>query len=192
MSDRLVPRLFGPRTFLTIPEPSAAPRLTAYFSRNRERLAPVSPPFAPGFFSDEYQRRRLELAHDEYQRDVSLRLFMFKRGHENGAVIGVASFTQIFRIASQRCVLGYSVDRDHEGQGLLREGLDLALAFVFEELGLHRVEANYLPTNERSGRLLRRLGFTVEGYARDYLFLGDRWCDHILTSKTNPQPKNPL
>ncbi len=45
--------------------------------------------------------------------------------------------------------------------------------------------ANYVPTNERSGRLLRRLGFTVEGYARDYLCLNGTWQDHILTSLIN-------
>jgi ribosomal-protein-alanine N-acetyltransferase len=45
--------------------------------------------------------------------------------------------------------------------------------------------ANYVPTNERSGRLLRRLGFVVEGYARDYLFIGGRFQDHVLTALTN-------
>lgn len=189
---RPVPRLLGPRVVLTIPDPSASPRVAAYLSRNRERLRPVSPPFPPGFFLDEYQRRRLELAHDEFQRDVSLRLFLFRRGQEHGAVVGAVSFTQFFRLALQRCVLGYSIDAAHEGQGLLREGLELALAYVFDELGLHRVEAGYRPTNERSGHLLRRLGFTVEGYARDYLFLDDRWCDHVLTAKVNPKPIVPF
>ena len=42
------------------------------------------------------------------------------------------------------------------------------------------------PTNERSGRLLSRLGFTIEGYARNYLNLNGQWCDHIMTSLTNP------
>jgi ribosomal-protein-alanine N-acetyltransferase len=39
--------------------------------------------------------------------------------------------------------------------------------------------------NERSGRLLERLGFVREGYARDYLLIAGRWQDHILTSLTN-------
>jgi ribosomal-protein-alanine N-acetyltransferase len=43
-----------------------------------------------------------------------------------------------------------------------------------------------VPTNERSAALLRRLGFVVEGYARDYLFIGGKFRDHILTSLTNP------
>jgi ribosomal-protein-alanine N-acetyltransferase len=43
-----------------------------------------------------------------------------------------------------------------------------------------------VPTNERSGRLLRRLGFVVEGYARDYLFIGGQFRDHVLTSLTHP------
>ena len=51
--------------------------------------------------------------------------------------------------------------------------------------------ANYIPHNERSGRLLRRLGFMVEGYARDYLFINGAWRDHILTALTNPNPRPP-
>jgi ribosomal-protein-alanine N-acetyltransferase len=45
--------------------------------------------------------------------------------------------------------------------------------------------ANYIPVNERSGRLLRRLGFTVEGYARDYLLIAGKWEDHVLTALAN-------
>ena len=39
----------------------------------------------------------------------------------------------------------------------------------------------------RRDRLLRRLGFVVEGYARDYLMIAGKWEDHILTSLTNPR-----
>jgi ribosomal-protein-alanine N-acetyltransferase len=62
------------------------------------------------------------------------------------------------------------------------DALQVALIWIFKELKMHRVAAAYIPTNERSGALLRRLGFTVEGYARDYLFINGRWRDHILTS----------
>jgi ribosomal-protein-alanine N-acetyltransferase len=185
--DRAIPRLVTARTLLTLPEPSHAHRVLEYFERNRARLEPVSPPWAEGFFTREYWRRRLVVAREEFFADQSLRLYMFRRGDEDGPVIGAVSFTQFFRLALQRCILGYSVDGAHEGQGLLREALEAAVAYVFDELEFHRIEANYIPTNERSGNLLRRLGFHVEGYARDYLFLGGRWRDHIMTSRTNPK-----
>ena len=52
----------------------------------------------------------------------------------------------------------------------------------FDELGLNRVMAGYLPHNERSATLLLRLGFEKEGYARRYLKINGKWEDHILTA----------
>jgi ribosomal-protein-alanine N-acetyltransferase len=71
------------------------------------------------------------------------------------------------------------------------EALQALVRYAFEDLKLHRIMANYMPANERSGRLLRRIGFVVEGYARDYLHLDGAWRDHILTSLTNPNPLFP-
>ena len=68
----------------------------------------------------------------------------------------------------------------------MTEALGSALTYVFEELGIHRVMANYLPENERSAALLERLGFMKEGFARDYLMIAGRWRDHVLTAKNNP------
>jgi [ribosomal protein S5]-alanine N-acetyltransferase len=65
------------------------------------------------------------------------------------------------------------------------EALTAAIAFAFDVLRLHRIMANYIPGNERSGKLLRRLGFNMEGYARDYLLIDGEWRDHILTALTN-------
>jgi [ribosomal protein S5]-alanine N-acetyltransferase len=68
----------------------------------------------------------------------------------------------------------------------MREALQAGIRHVFGELNMHRIQANYVPWNRRSGGLLRRLGFSVEGYARDYLYLDGEWQDHVLTSLTNP------
>jgi ribosomal-protein-alanine N-acetyltransferase len=62
------------------------------------------------------------------------------------------------------------------------EALLKAIAFAFEHLKLHRIMANYMPRNERSGTLLRKLGFSPEGYARDYLKIAGKWEDHVLTA----------
>jgi ribosomal-protein-alanine N-acetyltransferase len=83
------------------------------------------------------------------------------------------------------CTLGYSLAEEAQGKGLMHEALTVALRHTLENLKMHRVQANYMPINERSARLLRRLGFQVEGYARDYIFINGAWRDHILTSLIN-------
>ena len=67
------------------------------------------------------------------------------------------------------------------------EALQATLGHAFEVLRLHRVQANHLPENHRSARLLRRLGFRIEGLARDYLYVNGAWRDHVLTALTYPQ-----
>jgi len=84
--------------------------------------------------------------------------------------------------AFEACYLGYGLDVDAVGKGYMTETLAAALTFVFDTLRLHRVMANYMPSNERSAAVLRRLGFRVEGYAKDYLEIDGTWRDHILTA----------
>ncbi len=62
------------------------------------------------------------------------------------------------------------------------------IRYAFEDLRLHRIMANYVPHNQRSAHLLRRLGFVQEGYAKEYLKIAGRWQDHVLTALTNPEP----
>ena len=179
------------RLVLTLLPPSAAPRVQAYFWENRAHLAPWSPPTPPAYNSEEYWCWRLEQNRVEYLEDRSCRLQLGLASDADGPVIGHVSFTEICRGPFQACHLGYNVDHRHEGHGLMREALRAAIDFAFGRLGLHRLSANYMPVNERSGRLLRGLGFAVEGYARDYLFSAGAWRDHVLTALYNPDPSPP-
>jgi ribosomal-protein-alanine N-acetyltransferase len=113
---------------------------------------------------------------------LALRLYL---ADDPERMVGDVSLTNIARGPFQACYLGYRLDRQSEGRGLMSEALKAVIAHAFGALKLHRIMANYVPTNERSARVLRRLGFVVEGYARDYLFLEGRWKDHCLTSLTN-------
>jgi [ribosomal protein S5]-alanine N-acetyltransferase len=93
-------------------------------------------------------------------------------------IIGVANLSQIFYRNFQNTYLGYYIDADYAGQGLMREGLGLAIDHAFHKLNLHRIEANIQPENIPSINLVRRLGFTQEGFSRRYLKINERWCDH--------------
>jgi ribosomal-protein-alanine N-acetyltransferase len=64
------------------------------------------------------------------------------------------------------------------GTGLMTEALRAAVGYAFNELGLHRLEANIQPGNTASIALVRRLGFRQEGFSPRYLRINGEWRDH--------------
>ncbi|WOB11348.1 GNAT family N-acetyltransferase [Piscinibacter gummiphilus] len=171
--------LVATRVLLRTPRLSMAPQLFAYLTANDERFAPIGPKRNEPLSMEE-AKRSIENSSRDYEEGKSVRFFVFLEG--NDAIIGDISLTNIVRGVFRACHLGYGIDGAYEGKGYMREALSCVLRYAFDELKMHRVMANYIPTNERSGALLRRLGFSVEGYARDYLFLNGEWKDHVLTS----------
>jgi ribosomal-protein-alanine N-acetyltransferase len=75
--------------------------------------------------------------------------------------------------------LGYKLDQSAVGRGLMREALAAVIRHLFETAGLHRVEANIMPRNQRSLQVVKSLGFVNEGLARDYLQINGVWEDHL-------------
>ena len=178
------------RLLLMMPTPEEAPAVVRYFERNRRHLEPWEPARPEGFYTHEFWAERLRQNRQELTAGVALRLFMVTRNLPSDhpeRVVGSCNFSNIIRGAFQSCTLGYGLDAAHVGQGLMEEALRTMVPLTFELFDLHRIQANYQPTNERSGRLLRRLGFAVEGYARDYLCIDGRWRDHVLTAKLREQ-----
>ncbi|MBD2462636.1 GNAT family N-acetyltransferase [Oscillatoria sp. FACHB-1407] len=97
---------------------------------------------------------------------------------ESDRIVGVANLSQIFYKAFQNAYLGYYGSAEFAGQGLMTEGLRLVIDYAFFNLGLHRLEANVQPENQRSIALIQRLGFTEEGFSRRYLYINGAWRDH--------------
>lgn len=91
---------------------------------------------------------------------------------------GEVNLSNIRRGPAQTALLGYWVDRQCAGQGLVPEGVVLALRFAFEDLALHRVEAGVLPRNQASLRVMEKLGLPNEGITRGMLEINGRWEDH--------------
>ncbi len=186
MSERDVPVVETARLRLTLPQREDAEALLAYLQRNREHLWPWSPPEAPGARTLEGALRRIDGQHLECRARTSVRFWIRWLAEPNGPFIGAVSLSNIVLGPFRACYLGYHLDAELVGHGIMHEALCGAIRYAFDELRLHRLMANYVPSNERSGRLLRRLGFVVEGYARDYLFIGGQFRDHVLTSLTHP------
>jgi len=184
------PVLVTPRLILRLPGDADASAIVRYYDRNRVHLAPWEPARADAFYTEAFWRRQIAHLHGEFSHDRSCRFFLFDRAAESRGeertVVGNAGLSNVVRGVAQFATLGYGLGAAQQGRGLMFEALEAVLACAFSDLHLHRIAANYLPRNERSGKLLRRLGFTVEGYARDYLKINGRWEDHVLTALTNP------
>jgi ribosomal-protein-alanine N-acetyltransferase len=100
--------------------------------------------------------------------------------------VGSIGLNAIARGPFQNTLLGYSLEGKLQGQGLMQEALSAVIAHAFSaEINLHRIQANVRPDNLRSLKVLARLGFEREGFARDYLFIHDKWHDHIMFALRN-------
>ncbi len=157
------------------------PEIVSYFVRNRAHLAPYLPTPRPDFYTEEHWLTRLREAETGYYADRLLNCFVFLDGAPR--VVGVTNLFNFVRGAFQACHLGYSIDAEIEGSGVMSTAVRLLVNHAFEALGMHRVMANYMPDNQRSGRLLERLGFAREGFAPKYLRIAGEWRDHVLTAR---------
>lgn len=191
MIDVGPPTLVTERLSLSIGLPRDAEAMAAYLVRNRVFHEPTSPILPAESYAAEVWGARFEAFREEFARRQSLRLLVRARSAPEGDVLGVVNFSNFVWGYFRACHLGFALDERWQGRGVMREALEASIAYVFDELGLHRVMANHLPTNERSAKVLRAMGFVPEGYARDYLFIRGAWRDHVLTALTNPRPVAP-
>lgn len=76
--------------------------------------------------------------------------------------------------------VGYTLATAHQGRGYATEAVRRVLEHLFEEHGLHRVAAECDARNERSARLLMRLGFRQEGHRVQSTWAKGEWTDDLL------------
>jgi ribosomal-protein-alanine N-acetyltransferase len=183
---RGLPKIESARLRLELPPPEDAARVLDYYVRNRAHLERWEPTRPADFFLLAWWERQLRHNREEFLNDNGLRTMISDRLDPTRRVLGVANLSNFVRGAFQACHLGYSIDKEREGTGMMTEALERLVRYAFEELGMHRVMANYQPHNERSARVLERLGFEREGFARSYLYIDGAWRDHVLTALVNP------
>lgn len=112
---------------------------------------------------------------------------------EDDALLGLVNVGEIVRGVFQSAYLGYWIGAPYARRGYMREGLGLVVRQAFDELGLHRLEANIQPTNAASIGVVKSLGFHLEGYSPRYLKIAGEWRDHerwaLLAEARDPAPR---
>ncbi|HEU4618279.1 MAG TPA: GNAT family protein [Gammaproteobacteria bacterium] len=157
------------RLVLERPTPKRQREFLGAVERSRALHATyVAPPRTP----EEYRAYLLR------QRGEGQESF-FVLAPEDRGLAGVININEIVRHSFQSGSLGYYAFEPYAGRGLMREGLRIVVGLAFKQLGLHRLEANIQPGNERSIALVASLGFRLEGLSPRFLKIAGRWRDHL-------------
>lgn len=172
-------------------DPALAGRVAAFFARNAAHLAPWEPRRTQ--LADALaQRLSLEQMAQAFADGTGWRWLLLPLDDET-RVIGSVAVNNVVRGFHHSANLGYAIDAQAQGQGLMREALQTVIQHVFAPaVNLHRLQAAVRPENARSLALLNRLGFGRIGLARDYLCIAGRWCDHELFEQLNPAFRAPV
>jgi ribosomal-protein-alanine N-acetyltransferase len=158
----------GPRLQIRPPAPIDEPALIA---ANHASIALHHPWISPPLTSEAFAGYLERCARPENCGMLICR-------NADGAILGAITLSQIFYGPLCSAYAGYYICAPYAGQGYMKEALELALNYAFGPLGLHRIEANIQPGNAPSIALVRRLGFTQEGFSRRYLRIDGDWRDH--------------
>lgn len=157
--------------------PDMASEVTDYFIRNKDFLKDVEPLRPDEYYTEEYQKKLLL---DEYLFVNGKTMFKFWiTKKDSKKVIGVIYFNGIFFGSFKSTFMSFRLDKDEINQGYMSEAIKKGMEIVFNDLGLHRIEANVMPKNKPALNLLEKLGYYNEGIAKKYLKIDGVWEDHI-------------
>jgi len=98
----------------------------------------------------------------------------------DGRFAGQITVNNIVRGSAQFASIGYWLDKDFAGQGVMPRAAAMVIDHCFTVVGLHRIEVAIRPENSNSLRVVEKLGIHEVGYAPRYLHIDGEWRDHRL------------
>lgn len=146
-----------------------------YFVRNKEFLSEWESQREADYYTIDFQSNLLRTEYNKIERGDMFKIWIFS----DDRVIGSVALNNIIRGIFQSAHLGYRMDKDELNKGYMTEALKAVISEAFSELKLHRLEANIMPRNKASIRVVEKLGFYNEGLAIKYLKINGKWEDHI-------------
>lgn len=174
-TDRLLLKLLEPSL-------SSAESVLNFYNQNRQIFERYEAARPAGFYTKDHQKFILTNEYNLALQQKCFRFWVFEKSNP-ASVIGTICFYNIVRSVYDRCETGYKFDRRHWHKGYASEALSLGISLMFEELGLHRIEAYVMAENKASIHLLKKLHFQYEGICRQSVFIRDSWRDHMMFAR---------
>lgn len=169
------------RLSMKILKEDSASLVADYYKRNKNFLSICEPSRPSGFYTEEYHARLLKKDYEFIKSRSMLTLWLFKKC-DSSRIIGQLTFYNIVPFAFCSCHIGYKGDKDEACKGYITEAVNKGISIIFEDYGIHRIEAHVLPENSASLKVLKNTGFTCEGTARNFLEVNGKWLDHLHLS----------
>lgn len=156
-------------------DPTSAELVLDYVNRNQAFLNEWEPERNRLYYTKSYQADLLDKEVKLIEDGLLQKVWMMYEDR----IIGSISLSNIVRGAFLSCHLGYRMDGSLVNRGLMTEGVQAMIEYAFGVMGLHRIEANIMPRNTASLKVVEKLGFYEEGLALKYLKIHGVWEDHI-------------
>lgn len=172
-------RLEGKKISLKILTPNDDGDMLDFYIRNKKHLENFEPNRDNIFYTKQVQHNILTETYRQYLNGSSLDFGIYK----SERLIGKIRLSNIVYGIFKSGIIGYSIDKDEQGKGYMKDAVETLTKYAFEELDLHRVEASTLTDNERSKRVLLGCGFKVLGINEKYLYINGKWQDHVTFYK---------
>ncbi|MDR6868515.1 ribosomal-protein-alanine N-acetyltransferase [Microbacterium resistens] len=158
--------------------------LAEAYTRNRIHLEPWNPATTEDFFTVAHQEAQVERAVREGEQGRSAAFVIV----DDTRVLGRVNLSHIVRGVFCNADLGYWIDAEVAGRGIMRRAVALVRQHAQRELGLHRIQAATLVHNLGSQRVLAVNGFQQIGLAPRYLRIAGEWQDHLLFQRILEDP----
>lgn len=108
--------------------------------------------------------------HDHAAREGTSWTWAITR-HQDNLLLGAIGMGVV--MAHRRGTLGYWLGLPFWGQGYMSEAAHRVVAFGFDDLDLHRIDAECMRRNPASAKVMQRAGMVHEGTFRDYIIKND-------------------
>lgn len=161
---------------LAVLRKSEAARVAEYLQINRDFHKQFSQTHTDDYFTVSTQKKYLAYDCNSFLEGSLVPLWITLK--DDNKIIGRVSFFNFAYGGMMSCACGYHLDKEHTGKGYMTEALKSAMAFVFDEYKMHRIEAFIVPENEPSLNLVKRVGFHYEGKRMSYMHINGRYRDH--------------
>ena len=159
--------------------PADAEELANYYIRNKEHLREFEPARDNSFYEVEVQRKILIESYKQLMIGTGMDLGIYLKDK----LIGKIKVSNIVHGVFKSAFIGYSIDKEHEGKGYMKEAVLLVERYCKKYLDVHRLEASVLVDNIKSKRVLLKSGFEEIGINKKYLYINGKWRDHITFYK---------